>query len=94
MKEIAFTNNKIIPILEETEEYIAGFDLITNKYLRVKKSACLISPKWVSCIFKGKDIQVQISNNMIDSIEERCTILGISDKTYHRYNNKLKISEK
>lgn len=90
MKEIAFTQNKIIPILEETDDYIAGFDLITNKYTKIKRSACLISPKWIDYIFKDNDIQVQISNNISDSIEERCTILGISDRTYHRYNNNLK----
>jgi len=91
MKDIAFTQNKIIPILEETNDYIAGFDLITNKYTKVKKSACIISPKWIDHVFKDSNIQLQISNNIKESIEERCTMLGISDRTYHRYNNKFKI---
>lgn len=88
MRKIAVTSSKIISVLKEEGGYYFGFDLITNKYMKVKTSKCVINPPILCHLIKNEDLRIDVINNLYSYTQERADALNITVRTYHR-----KISE-
>jgi hypothetical protein len=85
-KDIVLSKGRIVPVISQTDEGYYGFDLISNKYVFVPKDKCIKNPEWLDIIFKDNDLKVQIANTIKDSNEARADVLGVSLRTYQRFN--------
>lgn len=61
---VAFSKNRIVPILEDEKGYISGFDLISGRHIKIKKSMCIINPSWLNKVFGDKLLQIEICNSL------------------------------